>query len=762
MLYSIKNGSVNMENLNKNVKKFTSRLFEVLAIFFTLCLLWLARSGQVNSFADGFFIALASSSNVFLSFLLYLITVLVFADSVVGLIGSLLLGVCITGCVVVSRRVRYRRISTICLIVGGVVRLGCAFLGQISAPLIMIETLNCAFMLMTAYVAQVALQGMYFKPRSFRPNDIELGCCAVLISLVCCGATAVNIYGFRPVYAIGLFAVMLVTSALGRGEGIFTAIAVGVGISLYTYDTVSIAFFAFIATVHALFSGALRPLALLSALLSAVLFEFYFSSGEGVLLKLFSLVVGGTLFCLLPKSFLQNVQTKFSRPSSKTCVRHLVNAGRTSASKRMEKVSNIFGEMASALGAIKGQGVLTVSQMASVLCDGVCKKCGKCDERLRRDEMEKLVSVTCEKGRASVGDLPFFLESDCTQTARLISVSAEMVRERENAKKRMSERDKLRSDLSTQMEGVKTILKRASEDMSLPVTHDGEREKLLVEELAYHGVIVCDALVTKATLDKITLVVSRGCAINEVITQVAGKVFSSSFSVESVSESSGEFEVVTLTENTPFDALFAVAGVSKNKNATGDTHSFIKISDTKFMMALCDGMGSGSEAGRVSETAIGLVESFYKAGFDSPFVIESVNRFLSFEEEESFVAFDILVCDLSTLERAVIKMGSPACYVLSSEGVAVLNGEALPMGALGEITPSVYADFAKEEQTVVFVSDGISDLFKGNELATFLQNHNSVNVQTLVDDVLAQAQKLNKGATADDMTVTAVRLIRRI
>ena len=107
-------------------------------------------------------------------------------------------------------------------------------------------------------------------------------------------------------------------------------------------------------------------------------------------------------------------------------------------------------------------------------------------------------------------------------------------------------------------------------------------------------------------------------------------------------------------------------------------------------------------------------------------------------------------------------MGSPACYVLSSEGVAVLNGEALPMGALGEITPSVYADFAKEEQTVVFVSDGISDLFKGNELATFLQNHNSVNVQTLVDDVLAQAQKLNKGATADDMTVTAVRLIRRI
>lgn len=751
-----------MENIVDKRKKFTSRLFEVLAIFFVFCLLWLARSGQVNSFVDGFFIALAGNSNVFLAFLLYVITSLVFSDSVVELIGALILSVCITGCVVVCRRIRYRHISTICLVVGGIVKTGCSFLGQTSAPLIMIQVLNCAFMLMTAYVAQIALQGIYFKPRSFRPNDIELGCFAVMISLVCCGGTAINIFGVSPVYALGIFAFMLATVVLGKGEGIFTAIAVGIGISLYTYGAVSIAFFAFIAMVYSLFSGGLRPLALLSALTSAVLFEFYFSSGEGVLFKLLSLSVGGILFCVIPKSFLQNVKMKFSRPSAKACIRHLVNAGRVGASQKIEKVGNIFGEMSSALGGIKGRELLTISQMADVLQNGVCKNCGKCAGNERRDAIEKLVSVALEKGRAGVTDVPFFLDNDCTQTARLISVSAEMVRERENVKKKMSERDKLRSDLSMQMDGVKTILKRASEDMSLPVVYDGELEKLLVEELAFHGVIVCDVLVTKATLDKITLVVGRDCAFNQIIVSVANKVFGSSFSVESVGESCGEFEVVTLIENTPFDALFAVAGASKSKSATGDTHSFIKISDTKFLMALCDGMGSGSDAGRMSERAIGLVESFYKAGFDSSFVIDSVNRFLSFEEDESFVSFDILVCDLSTLERTVIKMGSPACYVLSGEGVATLNGDALPLGALGEITPCVYADFAKEEQTVVFVSDGISDLFKGNELALFLQNHNSVNVQMLVDEVLAEARRLTKGVIYDDMTVTAVRLIRRI
>ena len=106
--------------------------------------------------------------------------------------------------------------------------------------------------------------------------------------------------------------------------------------------------------------------------------------------------------------------------------------------------------------------------------------------------------------------------------------------------------------------------------------------------------------------------------------------------------------------------------------------------------------------------------------------------------------------------------GSDVSVVVSDEGVATLDGDALPLGALGEITPCVYADFAKEDQTVVFVSDGISDLFKGNELAMFLQNINRSNTQLLVDTVLDEAKKRAKDAFLDDMTVVAVRLLKRI
>ena len=180
------------------------------------------------------------------------------------------------------------------------------------------------------------------------------------------------------------------------------------------------------------------------------------------------------------------------------------------------------------------------------------------------------------------------------------------------------------------------------------------------------------------------------------------------------------------------------------------------------MMALCDGMGSGSEAGKISETAIGLVESFYRAGFDNDFILKNVNKFLSYDSSDSFAAFDILVCDLNSLQRNIIKLGSPASFVKDGETVVKIEGNALPLGALNQINPCVYTDLAADGQCVVFVSDGISDAFTGDDLQNFINNASAQNVQSLCEAVINEAKRRSNGEVRDDMTVTAVRLIKRI
>ena len=62
----------------------------------------------------------------------------------------------------------------------------------------------------------------------------------------------------------------------------------------------------------------------------------------------------------------------------------------------------------------------------------------------------------------------------------------------------------------------------------------------------------------------------------------------------------------------------------------------IRIDERKFMVALSDGMGSGEYAKKVSETAISLLESFYRAKMPSDLVLSTVNKLLSFSKEETF------------------------------------------------------------------------------------------------------------------------------
>ena len=95
----------------------------------------------------------------------------------------------------------------------------------------------------------------------------------------------------------------------------------------------------------------------------------------------------------------------------------------------------------------------------------------------------------------------------------------------------------------------------------------------------------------------------------------------------------------------------------------GDTHSISKLTDSKFMLALCDGMGHGKKANKASELSISLIENFYKAGFDNQTILTSVNSLLNMGREEMFSALDVSVIDLKSGEVDFIKQGATIGFV---------------------------------------------------------------------------------------------------
>ncbi len=221
--------------------------------------------------------------------------------------------------------------------------------------------------------------------------------------------------------------------------------------------------------------------------------------------------------------------------------------------------------------------------------------------------------------------------------------------------------------------------------------------------------------------------------------------------------SAAGWSVASLKKRPRYEAVYARAGVARS-GVSGDSYTFERIGD-RFLVALADGMGSGAAAGADSDAALELIECFYRAGFDSASALSGVNKFLKLPRGvESYSAADVAVCDLDTACVDIIKLGSPPCYIKTTDTVLKIEGSSLPIGVLDEMRPFVAAKRLYPGQMLILVSDGVADCFSGDGLPEFINGIPGHNPEAAARDILARALDRIGGEPRDDMTVVAFRL----
>ena len=208
--------------------------------------------------------------------------------------------------------------------------------------------------------------------------------------------------------------------------------------------------------------------------------------------------------------------------------------------------------------------------------------------------------------------------------------------------------------------------------------------------------------------------------------------------------------------------MFGVSAVTKDGSMfSGDTHSVLRLSEDKFLIALSDGMGSGEKAQNLSSASLSLIESFYKAGLESSLILNTVNKLLAINCEDNFTALDVSVIDLKTCRADFIKYGSPYGFVVNPTGIRIIEGNTLPLGILEDLSPSVCSLNLNEGDIILLISDGISDAFgSSGDIIEYLKTVPALNPKSLSDGILEKAISLCGGSHKDDMTALAVRIIK--
>ena len=565
-------------------------------------------------------------------------------------------------------------------------------------------------------------------------------------------------------FIIGLAPAMLVILLVGLvGSGAVIACGAMTAIGLgFTSMPLVPAFLMCALTIPA-FLRLARPVCVLTAIgIFAATSVLFFESAIQIGWNSLMLSAGGVLFCILPRRAVKKVRDYFDYDgSSHIALRHYINRTKYDAGNRMLAIASVFDETArlmSVMGSSHPDYAATGISLMNRICP-YCHKNAECDITAREIAFTQLAE-RATSGRAILSDLPEFFTAECAHAGEAISESATITDgARERAREREGE-DKAKAIVTERLVAIKDVLEELGRAEALPVGFDAVAEKRLIFELNSRGVECADVFVTR---ENVTAVVRTSSVSHDSIRRAVCACMKRRYEVVTIEKTQAAgWSVATLKCKPMYEAVYARAGVSKSgkTGVSGDSYTFKRIGD-RFLAALLDGMGSGERASESSGAAVELIECFYRAGFDSRSVIAGVNRFLKLPTAENYSAADVAVCDLDTATVDIIKLGSPPCYIKTTDTVLKIEGSSLPIGVLDEMRPYVATKKLYPGQMLIMVTDGVSDCFDGDELPAFINGLSAFNPETAVTEIISRALKLSGGTPKDDMTAIAYRLYEK-
>jgi stage II sporulation protein E len=760
------------ENINK--KKIRLQIFLKYLTYF-LIMLTLARANidSLRPFAWGLYVAL-----VFFGQNALIVSLLYFGASAIiePTINSLISAVCIVLVMLIASIIHLKAKKPMTLPLLFLY----AFLGQGGYLYVCFSVgynalnavLNLMFGMVFLYACVTVCHSVIVRGLKYRLNKNDLACLAFFIVALFNGLASFDFVSDAVVRAVFCLTMLIIVYSVGAAPACGYAVFCGLGVTLATKDITYAASFVTCALTAGLFTEISKIMTAVAPIFTDIVFGLYFNSYFNYgFVSVLALAAGGVCFFFLPNSALARIRELFVGANTTLAARNIVNRGREQLYKRLKNLSRIFSDM-DRIFRTSVRGNIPLDKTIDVMADEIpLRLCSSCPNYPRCYEYKEdiimsfkdMLAPALKKGRATIIDMPTYLTSRCEKVNALLNLVNDMI---ENYKKDnlvIENLDISRVLVAEQLGGISKMMLSVAEETRQGVLFDLNKERALLEELTYNDIICQEAILSQEKLGCMSaeLVLMSGSYDPESVTRIASKVLNKKMGIISEENASdSNWNIITLKTAPPYDVIFGAACAPKAGNAiSGDRHSFEKISDDKFLMALCDGMGAGQSAERLSNTALALIENFYKAGFDNMTILSSVNKFLAYTDDESFSALDICIINLRECACDMIKLGAPYGILKNGPDSEIIEGASLPMGILEESKPTVFRKLLKANDMIILSTDGVTDVFKDfGSYKAFVDSINTLNPQVMADTILDYCVKADKSAPHDDMSIICARI----
>jgi stage II sporulation protein E len=216
------------------------------------------------------------------------------------------------------------------------------------------------------------------------------------------------------------------------------------------------------------------------------------------------------------------------------------------------------------------------------------------------------------------------------------------------------------------------------------------------------------------------------------------------------------------TEEYPYKLSIGLSRCCKEEYSySGDNISNIILSNGMHMIALCDGMGSGSVASHQSSRVLYMLEELVISGCDENSAINIINSILVLEEgEEIFSTLDLFLFDLNKCVGEFVKAGASPTYIRRGYDIEKIDFDTLPVGILEDIHIHTGVRNFKRGDFIYFMSDGFLDSIMNDETYLMQQmlQYDYRNPQKIADALFEDALRFSSGKAVDDITIMVIKI----
>ncbi len=616
------------------------------------------------------------------------------------------------------------------------------------------------------------LQVLFLRKNCLKLTLDESVC--FLFTIACLGLGISSIYVFDfSIARLFISIVILICVAIGSPSLTYSVVvSFALGCALSDFNLLFVGEFILLTLLACVFNMPHKFKIVFMMLAGDVFIQFCFiSKNFEIVINMLPILVACVIFLIIPNKIFNNLCDLVYVKKSEITSRNVINTTRKNIKKRMVELSNVFLDMKQIhLGMTKKE--LTKDELVAMLTREVmatcCKDCldkNRCTRSLGTDNksnLELMIEIAVTKGKLTLLDIPPALTNRCAKVNNLIGLINRISDEYKQYKNIMADVNNVKILMADQMGAVSRLLLDVGEEIDTNVRFDVARENKIISKLLGQNVQCKEVLIYMEKNEDVSavLIVKSEQSYHPIIEKVVSETLKIPMQITKITplEESG-FNSVQLRKKNKYDCVFGLASCNKAGNVEcGDCHSIIRLGGNKFLLALCDGMGAGSSAHKMSAMTLGLIENFYKVGFDNDVILESVNKLLAINNQENYSTLDVCLLDLEKEIADFIKVGAPIGFIKRESNIEMVEGSALPIGALENITPATYKTTVSTKDIVIMSTDGIVDAFGDYEsMLDFISGLATNNPQTIAEAVLNEALSLTGMSAKDDMTVLVAR-----